>query len=63
MNKILLTLSIMALSLVSYAETIEEQANKAAKEAYSSAMIRNILIIAGFAAVYFIYKLVTKKND
>ena len=42
--------------------SIEEQATKAGKDAFTSAMIRNLLIGVGFIIFYALFKLLTKKE-
>ena len=63
MNKFILTSLTILTTLSSNAQSIEEQATKAGNDAFANAMIRNILIIAGFAVVYFLFKSSSKKND
>lgn len=55
-------LTIM-MTVIANAQSIEEQAAKAGNEAFANAMIRNILIIAGVAVVYFLFKSSSKKTD
>lgn len=63
MKKILLTGLTIMLSVIANAQSIEEQASKAGNDAFANAMIRNVLIIAGVAVVYYLFKSSSKKND
>ena len=56
MNKILLTGLTVMMTVIVNAQSIEEQATKAGNDAFANAMIRNVLIIAGVAVVYFLFK-------
>ena len=63
MNKFLLTGLTILMTVVVNAQSIEEQATKAGNDAFANAMIRNVLIIAGVAVVFFLFKSSSKKND
>jgi len=63
MNKFLLTGLTIMTTLISNAQSIEEQATKAGNDVFANAMIRNVLIIVGVAVVYFLFKSFSKKND
>ena len=63
MNKFFLTGLTVMMTLIANAQSIEEQATKAGNDAYANAMIRNVLIIAGVAVVYFLFKSSSKKTD
>ena len=63
MKKILLTGLTIMLTVIANAQSIEEQASKAGNDAFANAMIRNVLIIAGVAVVYYLFKSSSKKND
>jgi len=63
MKKNLLTGLTIMLTVIANAQSIEEQASKAGNDAFANAMIRNVLIIAGVAVVYYLFKSSSKKND
>ncbi|MFA5433067.1 MAG: hypothetical protein WC319_09410 [Candidatus Paceibacterota bacterium] len=63
MNKILLTGLTIMMTVIANAQSIEERATKAGNDAFANAMIRNVLIIAGVAVVYYLFKSSSKKND
>lgn len=63
MNKILMTGLTIMMTVITNAQSIEEQATKAGNDAFANAMIRNVLIIVGVAVVYFLFKSSSKKTD
>jgi len=63
MNKFLLTSLTVMMTVIVNAQSIEEQATKAGKDAFANAMIRNVLIILGIAVVYFLFKSSSNKGD
>lgn len=63
MNKILLSGLTVMMTVIVNAQSIEEQATKAGNDAFANAMIRNVLIIAGVAVVYFLFKSSSMKTD
>jgi hypothetical protein len=63
MKKFFLTGLTVMINLIANAQSIEEQATKAGKDAFANAMIRNILIIVGVAVVYFLFQSSSKKTD
>lgn len=63
MNKLLMTGLIIMMTVIANAQSIEEQATKAGNDAFANAMIRNVLIIAGVAVIYFLFKSSSKKTD
>ena len=63
MNKFFLTSLTMMLTIITDAQSIDEQARKAGSDAAANAMLRNVLIIIGVAVVYFLYKALSKKNN
>lgn len=63
MNKFLLTSLTVMMTVIVNAQSIEEQATKAGKDAFANAMIRNVLIILGVAVVYFLFKSSSNKGD
>jgi hypothetical protein len=64
MKKLLTTIVMLTTTLMVFAQTIEEQAEKAGNEAFAGAMIRNILLIVGGIVIYSVIKSgKTKKED
>jgi|688.fasta_scaffold1473536_1 hypothetical protein len=71
MNKFFLVLILLTVTLTVFGQNIppeemariREEAHKAGNDAYANAMIRNVLIIAGVAVVYFLFKSSSKKTD
>jgi hypothetical protein len=63
MNKLLMTGLTIMMTVIANAQSIEEQATKAGKDAFANAMIRNVLIIACVSVVYFLFKSSSKKTD
>lgn len=71
MNKLFLVLILLMVTLTVFGQNIpleemariEEEARKAANDAYANAMIRNVLIIVGVAVVYFLFKSSSKKTE
>lgn len=62
MKNLFLTVIISATSLITNAQSVEDQAHKAGANAFANAMIRNVLIIVGIAVVFYLYKSFSKKN-
>ena len=64
MKKLLSTLVMLTTTLMVFAQSIEEQAEKAGNEAFAGAMIRNILLMVGGIVIYSVIKSgKTKKED
>lgn len=71
MKKLFLALILLTVTLTVCGQNIppeemariEEEARKAGNDAYANAMIRNAIIIAGVAVVYFLFKSSSKKTD
>lgn len=63
MRKFILTGLTTLITLIANAQSIEDLATKAGNDAYASAMIRNVLIIAGVAVVYLLFNSSSKKID
>lgn len=63
MKKLFCTIGMMAAALMVTAQSIEQQAENAGNEAFSEAMIRNIMIIMGIFILTFILKSGKKKKE
>lgn len=64
MKKLLTTIVLLTTTLMVFAQSIEEQAEKAGNEAFAGAMIRNILLMVGGIVIYSVIKSgKTKKED
>jgi hypothetical protein len=64
MKKLLTTMVMLTTTLMVFAQSIEEQAEKAGNEAFAGAMIRNILLMVGGTIIYTLIKSgKTKKED
>ena len=62
-KKLLFTATFLMGTIMVNAQSIEEQAEKAGNEAFGGAMIRNILIVAGFILGSFLFKSASSKNE
>lgn len=62
-KKLLFTVAFLIVTIMVNAQSIEEQAEKVGNEAFASAMIRNILIVAGVILVTFLFKSSSRKNE
>lgn len=63
MSKFFLTSLTVMLTLIANAQSIDEHSTKEGNDAFANAMIRNVLIIIGFAVVYFLFKSSSKKTN
>ena len=63
MTKWSLTVFLLMISItVICAQSIDEEARKAANEAFSNSMFRNVLIIIGVGVVYYLFRANSNKN-
>jgi hypothetical protein len=62
-KKLLFSATFLMATIIVNAQSIEKQAEKVGNEAFASAMIRNILIVAGVILVTFLFKSSSRKNE
>jgi heme/copper-type cytochrome/quinol oxidase subunit 2 len=63
MKKLLTTMVMLTTTLMVFAQSIEEQAEKAGNEAFAGAMIRNILLMVGGIVIYSVIKSGKNKKE
>ena len=62
-KKLFFTAILLMATIMVNAQSIEQQAEKVGNEAFASAMIRNILIVAGVVLASFLFKSSSRKNE
>lgn len=63
LKKVLFIAVFMMVTIITNAQSLERQADKVGNEAFSGAMIRNIMIIAGVFLVSFIFSSGKKNKE
>ena len=62
MKNLLLTVVMLTITLITHAQSIQSQAEKAGNEAFANAMIRNVFIIMG-VVLFFAISGSKKRNN